>query len=191
MVRNSVTDSSAANNLRSLVFKSTFDNLDKYPFPTQGSYHQIYLELAAKVLKGDFSHSKFFLSSEAYLSITERLNIHPKFSLGLSDRNLPVSEKFPLGGSRSFYGYYTDEKQGNKLLLLNLEARVKTAKRVYWFVRYDLGETWEKEKLRPKELKSAWGVKFSLDTPLGPLELAYGRAVFKQDKWYLNLGVYF
>ncbi|EQB62793.1 MAG: hypothetical protein RBG1_1C00001G0372 [candidate division Zixibacteria bacterium RBG-1] len=191
VVRNSVTDSSEAKNLRSLIFKSTFDNLNKYPFPTQGSYHQIYLELAAKVLQGDFSHSKFFFSSEAYLSITERLNIHPKFSLGLSDRNLPFSEKFPLGGSRSFYGYYTDEKQGNKFLLLNLEARVKTAKRVYWSVRYDLGETWEKEKLRAKELKSAWGVKFSLDTPLGPLELAYGRAVFKQDKWYLNLGLFF
>jgi len=191
VVRNSVTNASEAKNLRSLIFKSTFDNLNKYPFPTSGSYHQIYLELAAKVLKGDFSHSKFFLSSEAYLPLTEQFNLHPKFSLGLSDRNLPFSEKFALGGSRSFYGYYTDEKQGNKLLLLNLEAGVKTAKRVYWSIRYDLGETWEGEKLRAKGLKSAWGVKFSLNTPLGPLELAYGRAIFKQDKWYLNLGLIF
>jgi len=191
VVRNSVTDSSTAKNLRSLNFKSNFDNLNKYPFPTSGNYHQINLELAAKVLSGNFSHTKFFLSSEAYFPLTERLNLHPKFSLGLSDRNLPFYEKFPLGGSRSFYGYYSDEKRGNKLLLLNLEARVKTAKRVYFSVRYDLGETWEKEKLRPKELKNAWGVKFSLNTPLGPLELAYGRAVFRQDKWYLNLGVYF
>ncbi len=191
VVKNTVNNATEAKNLRSLIFKSSFDNLNKYPFPTQGSYQQVYLELASKFLQGQLSYRKFFLSSEVYIPVGGRLNLHPKLSLGLSDRDLPLSEKFSLGGSRSFYGYYTEEKRGNKILLLNLEARVKTAKRVYWSVRYDLGEAWEGEKLRLKELKGAWGVKFSLDTPLGPLELAYGRAVFKQDKWYLNLGLFF
>ncbi|OGC76646.1 MAG: hypothetical protein A2145_01800 [candidate division Zixibacteria bacterium RBG_16_40_9] len=191
VIKNTVTHTSEAKNLRSLIFKSSFDNLNKYPFPTQGSYHQAYLEIASKFLKGHLSYRKFFISSEVYIPVGRGLNFHPKLSLGLSDRNLPLSEKYTLGGHRSFYGYYTEEKRGNKILLLNLEARLKTARRVYWSLRYDLGETWEGEALRLKELKGSIGLKFSLDTPLGPFELAYGRAVFKQDKWYLNLGLFF
>lgn len=191
VTRNQLTNTSEAKNLRSLVFKSSFDNLNKYPFPTQGGFNLAYLEVASKFLDGQLSFRKFFLSSEVYIPVGGRLNFHPKLSLGLSDRILPLSEKFALGGSRSFYGYYTEEQRGNKLWLINLEARLKTAKRVYWSIRYDLGKTWEKEALRLRELKGAFGLKLSLDTPLGPFELAYGRAASQQDKWYLNLGLFF
>ncbi len=191
VIKDPLTQTTEAKNLRSLIFKSSFDNLNKYPFPTKGSFNQAYLEVASKFLDGQLSFRKFFLSSEVYIPASGRLNFHPKFSLGLSDRILPLSEKFTLGGSRSYYGYYTEEQRGNKFLLFNLEARFKTAKRVYWSFRYDLGKTWEKEALRLKELRGAFGLKLSLDTPLGPFELAFGRVSSQEDKWYLNLGLFF
>jgi outer membrane translocation and assembly module TamA len=62
---------------------------------------------------------------------------------------------------------------------------------VYWSLRYDLGKTWEGEAIKLKKLQSGLGIKFSLDTPLGPLELAYGGVSPNRNKAYLALGLFF
>src|SRR3970282_2191233 len=60
----------------------------RYPFPTSGNYHQIQLELAAKLLEGDFSHTKFFFfndtaTTEIYtLSLHDALPIYPRLRNG-------------------------------------------------------------------------------------------------------------
>ncbi len=81
-----------------------------------------------------------------------------------------------------------DEKRGDQLFLVNLEARLKTARRVYWFLRYDIGNVWTSKSFDLQELTQGIGVKLGITTPLGPVELGYGWAERGKQKAYLNLG---
>lgn len=177
-------------NKRSLSFKILFDNLDSYPYPQQGNYNQLNLEVASKILGGEISYRKLYTSLETYLPITDRFNLHPHLWLGYSDRSLPLYEKFALGGKENFYGFYSEEKRGDRTWLVSLEFRLRTARRVYWFARYDVGDIWD-HKVSLHELKQGLGLKLGITTPLGPIELAYGLNSLGFEKVYFTFGFQF
>jgi NTE family protein len=189
-VHNSTSNTSEGVNKRSLWFKLLFDNLDRYPYPTSGNYNLLTLEIASRVLEGDVSYRKLSSSLETYLPLSEKLNLHPRLQTGYADRKLLLYEQFCLGGKESFFGFNIAEKRGNKLAQFSLELRLQTARRIFWFIRYDLGDTWGDE-VELKNVKHALGLKLGIATPLGPLELGYGYNSLKQDKLYLTWGHYF
>jgi len=176
-------------NLRSLIIRSLVDTFDKYPFPEEGKYHHLYVELAGDILGGDLVYRKAFTSLESYFPITRRINFHPKIAIGISEGTVPISEKFTLGGGDNFYGLFDEEFKGDKMFLGSLGLRFRFFRRLYWTLRYDMGEVWSKlESIKLKNLKHAFGSSLALDTPLGPLELSYGVATNKWDKFYFKLG---
>ncbi len=178
--------------ITSLIFRSVVDNLDKLPFPDEGKYHYLYAELSGKVFGGDLSYRKFFSSLESYFPLTSRLNFHPKVAIALSDGDLPLAEKFTLGGFGTLGGFYDQELKGDKLLLLNLGLRYKFYKSWYFTLRYDSGNTWPNlESIKLKNLQNAFLSILSVATPIGPIEFAYGRAEKKIDKLYFRLGLEF
>ncbi len=189
-IYNSATNTSTGTNKRSLWFKILFDNLDRYPYPRSGNYNQLSLEIASRILEGDVSYRKFSSSLETYLPLTEKIVFHPRAQAGYADRKLPLYEKFCLGGKESFYGFNIAEKRGNKLAELSLELRLQSARRVFWFVRYDVGDTWEDE-VELRNVKHALGLKLGIATPLGPLELGYGYNSLNRDELYLTWGYQF
>ncbi|MGB8657500.1 MAG: patatin-like phospholipase family protein [Candidatus Zixiibacteriota bacterium] len=176
-------------NIRSLVVRSLVDTFDKYPFPTRGKYHHLYVELAGDILGGDLVYRKAFTSLESYFPLHRRINFHPKVAIGISDGTVPLSEKFTLGGSDSFYGLFAEELKGDKMVVGNLGLRFKFFRRLYWTLRYDAGDVWTKfESIKLKNLRHAFGSSLALDTPLGPLEFAYGVSTRKWDKFYFKFG---
>jgi NTE family protein len=178
--------------ITSLIFRSVVDNLDKLPFPDNGKYHYLYAELSGKVFGGDLSYRKFFSSLESYFPLGSRLNFHPKIAIALSDGDLPLAEKFTLGGFGTLGGFYDQELKGDKLLLLNLGLRYKFYKSWYLTLRYDSGNTWPNlESIKLKNLRNSILSILSVSTPIGPIEFAYGRAEKKIDKLYFRLGLEF
>ena len=178
--------------ITSLTFRSVVDNLDKFPFPDNGKYHYLYAELSGKVFGGDLSYRKFFSSLESYFPLGSRLNFHPKVAIALSDGDLPLAEKFTLGGFGTLGGFYDQELKGDKLLLLNLGLRYKFYKSWYLTLRYDSGNTWPNlESIKLKNLRNSILSILSVSTPIGPIEFAYGRAEKKIDKFYFRLGLEF
>lgn len=176
-------------NLRSLIIKSLVDTFDKYPFPGEGKYHLFYAELAGDILGGDVVYRKAFTSLESYFPLHRRVNFHPKIAIGGSDGTVPTSEKFTLGGCHSFYGLFSQELIGDKVFVGSLELRFRFFRRLYWSLRYDVGRVWSKlESIKFKELKHGFGSSLALDTPLGPLEFAYGLATDQWDKFYFKFG---
>ena len=176
----------------SLIFRSVVDNLDKLPFPDEGKYHYLYAELSGKVFGGDLNYRKFFSSLESYFPLGSKLNFHPKIAIALSDGDLPLAEKFTLGGFGTLGGFYDQELKGDKLLLVNLGLRYKFYKRWYFTLRYDSGNTWPNlESIKLKNLKNSILSILSVSTPIGPIELAYGRAEKKIDKFYFRMGLEF
>ena len=178
--------------ITSLIFRSIVDDLDKLPFPDEGRYHHLYLELAGKILGGDLNYRKFFSSLESYFPLGSKLNFHPKIAIALSDGDLPLNEKFVLGGFGTLGGFYEQELKGDKLFYFNLGLRYKFFKRWYFTLRYDSGNTWPNlESIKLKNLKNSILSILSVSTPIGPIELAYGRAQKKIDKLYFRMGLEF
>jgi outer membrane protein assembly factor BamA len=176
-------------NIRSFIIRSLVDTFDKYPFPRQGKYHHLYVELAGDILGGDLVYRKAFTSLESYFPLHRRVNFHPKIAIGISDGTVPVSEKFTLGGSHDFYGLFDEELKGDKMFVGSLGLRFKFFHRLYWTLRYDMGEVWTKlESIKLKRLKHGFGSTLALDTPLGPLQFSYGVATNEWDKFYFSFG---
>lgn len=178
--------------ITSLIFRSVVDNLDKLPFPDNGKYHYLYAEISGKVFGGDLSYRKLYSSLESYFPLSSRLNFHPKIAIALSDGDLPLAEKFTLGGFQTLGGFYDEELRGDKLLLLNLGLRYKFYKSWYFTLRYDSGNTWPNlESIKLKNLRNSILSILSVSTPIGPIEFAYGRAEKKIDKFYFRMGLEF
>jgi NTE family protein len=183
-------------NIRSLTLRSLVDTFDKYTFPATGKYHHLYLEMAGDILGGDLVYRKAYTSVESYFPLHQRVNFHPKVAIGVSDGTVPISEKFTLGGIDSFYGLYSEELKGDKMLLGSLGLRFKFFRRWYWTLRYDTGKVWTTlESIKLKKLIHAFGSSLAVDTPIGPVELAYGVATVPSspkakewDKFYFRLG---
>ena len=186
-------------NIRSLTLRSLVDTFDKYSFPSRGKYHHLYLEMAGDILGGDLVYRKAYTSLESYFPLNQRVNFHPKVAIGISDGTVPISEKFTLGGIDSFYGLFSEELKGDKMLLGSLGLRFKFFRRWYWTLRYDTGKVWTTlESIKLKKLIHAFGSSLAVDTPVGPVELAYGVATVpvnpkaaEWDKFYFSLGFNF
>ena len=183
-------------NIRSITLRSLVDTFDKYPFPNRGKYHHLYAELAGDILGGDLVYRKAFTSLESYFPLHKRINFHPKVAIGISDGTVPISEEFTLGGYDSFYGLFSEELRGDKMFLGSLGLRFRFFRRLYWTLKYDTGEVWTVlESIKLKKLKHAFGSSLAYDTPLGPLEFAYGIATDPEnpsskswDKFYFRFG---
>ncbi len=178
--------------IRSIAIRSLVDTFDEYPFPNQGKCHHLYVEIAGKVLNGDLTFRRGFTSLESYSPLSRNLNFHPRIAIGISDGNLPASEKFLLGGHDQFYGLFQDELRGDKLIYGNLELRLRFWKRFYWNVRYDMGNVWSSlEDFKVRDLRSGIGTGLAIATPLGPAEVHYGYAGKDTDKVYFRMGFEF
>lgn len=178
--------------IRSLTFRSLVDTFNKFPFPNYGKYHLFYLELASDVLGGEAVYKKAGISIESYFPLGRIFNFHPKIAFGMSDKGLPLSEKFTLGGKNSFFGLHSEELKGDKMILLNLDFRVNFLKRFYLTLRYDWGDAWSKlREIKWEKMEQGIGVGLSLATPLGPIEFFYGKAKGKEEKIYMQVGLEF
>lgn len=173
----------------SFIGSLQYDTKDRYTFPTRGATLEATAEVSSDILGADEVIRKFEGSIETFQKVGRKLNLHPRAAVGLSQTSLPIYDRFYLGGSRSFFGYRTDQLVGDKYLVGNLELRIGPVYSFYLYGRYDVGDVFGTlEDVRFDNLRHAFGVTLALDTPLGPVSFGYGRAERKIDNLYLNLG---
>jgi len=180
--------------LRTATIRSRVETIDKYPFPTEGKKHVFYFEFAADILGGETKYTKGFSSVESYFPITENINFHPRFSIGwtVTENNIPASERFYIGGRYSFRGLRTDQLTGAKMVLGNIELRFKLPYRLYLSGFYDFGEVYKSiDQIKFQNLRFGYGVSLAYDSPLGPIDIGYGKTVSQKNRLYINVGLLF
>ncbi len=181
--------------LRTATIRSQVETIDKYPFPTRGKKHTFYIEFAAEILGGETKYTKGFSSVESYFPITQNINFHPKFSIGWTvteNNSIPASERFFMGGRYSFHGLKIDQLTGAKMILGNIELRFKLPHRLYLSGSYDFGEVYKSiDQIKFQNLRLGYGVSLAYDSPLGPIDIAYGKTVSQNDQLYVNIGLRF
>lgn len=179
--------------LSAFAVKSTVETFNKFPYPDYGHRQDMALEFAGQWLGGTFEeYTKVSGAVEAYAPIGKYVNFHPRIAAGISTANLPVTEKFYIGGMYDFSGYRTDQLAGDKYVVTNLQLRLKLPYRLYLLGNVDFGNVFDEyENIKIRDFRTGWGAALSIDTPIGPVDFGYGKAEEIPWRLYLNIGLRF
>jgi NTE family protein len=159
------------------------DTKNSYPFPTAGIGLKLSYEFSLPSLGSDVSYNALQVMYETYSSWGEFITFHPRFTMGIADRTVPLAQQFRLGGRESMYGLSEDDRRGRQLLLVNMEVRfflpVRFLFDTYLRVRYDLGTiSAVPEEIKFSSLLHGVGLELALDTPIGPAVFGTGKTLF-------------
>jgi outer membrane protein insertion porin family len=195
--------------IASLALSLEYDLRDNPISPRRGSFHVASAELARPLLGGDASFTKYQLETSWYLP----LGSGAEFALGLrggftqlvlNAGDLPLSERFFLGGDRSVRGYRykgigpKDEAGnplgGNVFAQGSLELRVTLYKKLRGVLFCDAGELWADQAGLPASgVKTAAGAGVRYETLIGPIRLDWGHKLNPEpgesrSRWHLTIG---
>lgn len=179
--------------LRTIRFETSVDTRDKYPFTENGNYHEIYYETAGSMFGSKLSYVKFYSMLSFAKTFNQRHTILPRFIFGTADATLPYSQKFRLGGLDSFLGKRLNALHGRQVVAGNLEYRYKLPLQnffnTYLSFRYDFANlTDNSDDFSAEGFIFGTGLKFSIDLPLGPMEVGYGSRNGENEKLYFSIG---
>jgi outer membrane translocation and assembly module TamA len=124
-------------------------------------------------------------------------------TVGAGDATMPETEMFSLGGENNFYGLREDQSRGRQLInsefSYSYRIPVKNFFDMYISILVNSGRTWlSPEAIKLSTFREGIGSAISVDSPLGPLSLGVGRALFFTEEnkiiWgkytsYLSIGV--
>ncbi|MDF1544369.1 MAG: patatin-like phospholipase family protein [bacterium] len=179
-------------NLRYLDLRSLVESFDRIPFTVSGNRTELQLQLAGDFFGGDMQYTRFSALLEQYLPLGKYLNLHPRLELGLSGSGLPPSERFFLGGSRSFFGFQTSQLEGDKLFHFSYAIRLAMPMGLYLSARHDIGEVYaHTDQIKLRNLRHGFGLKLLLNTPMGPFSISHGIGDSDHEETYINVGFEF
>lgn len=181
---------STTSSLRGILRRDTRDN---YFNPTSGSDNSFSVEYAG--LGGDNAFTKVIGDSGWYVPVWFKHVVVLHGRIGWLKQNsggdLPIYEKFFLGGINSLrgYGYWEvspkdpatgDPIGGNSMLQFNLEYRFPLVAKagLIGLVFFDAGNVWASNSgYDVSDLRSSYGGGIRWYSPIGPLRLEYGRVI--------------
>jgi len=189
-------DEQGINVRRKIILSGERDTRSNIFIPLDGSFTQLYTEYVGGFLGGDNNFFKMGFSWSRYNNLSRRKTLNVlatriKFGyaegLTRTDR-VPTFDRFYMGGASPIRGYRensmgpTDERNdpaGGKVMVLgNVEYR----RALFWKFGYsifvDAGNLWEEVKhINTKDFKLTSGLGIQFFTPVGPLQLDYGRQI--------------
>lgn len=174
---------------RSLILEHLTDTRDNIYTPTTGNRVNISLEIGG-LFGGDFDFQKASIDHQHYMKAGDHDQVWAWRLMGGYGRgDLTEFNQFRLGGQGSLRGYRDDQFRGDRMILGSLEYRFPLYKKIQGAIFTDWGGAWN-TGLRPRNLKASVGVGLSLNTPMGPLRLDYGRGS-QGGRFHFSVGTSF
>jgi len=198
----------------SITTSLSYDSRDNPWDPQKGTNAEWSVEWAGGLLKGDSAFLKYGFDLSKYRPLwwEHVLVLHGRigFVHSLMNREIPVFERYYLGGITSLRGFDprsvgpVDEKTGDviggdKELLFNIEYMfplIKEAK-VRGVVFYDAGNAWDQgEEYLKTKLRTSAGAGIRWFSPLGPLRIEWGYNLSPEpgeevSQWEFTIGGFF
>ncbi|OGW61193.1 MAG: outer membrane protein assembly factor BamA [Nitrospirae bacterium RBG_16_64_22] len=187
-----------------------FLDLRDDPFePRRGLFAGVSVKGAAKAIGSEISFYKLSMQASAYVPLTGRvvLAVGGKWGRGKAtgeDRNLPVFDRFFLGGRSSVRGFSQDTlgpkgadgtpSGGNVIVQGNVELRWSLGREFQVVAFADAGNVWlVPPAASDLKLRQSAGVGVRYKTPVGPLRLDYARKIDREPgesagEWHFSLG---
>lgn len=160
---------------RSITLGRIFDSRDNIYDPHEGKRIGYSLEYAG--LGGDFDFTKFTADYRYYYRGGGESVWALNLGAGYAEGDMPLSQRFSMGGSDTLRGYEDDQFRGNSMLKATLEYRFPIIKKVQGVLFTDNGYAWDKRHEDEFDLgliKNSFGVGLRINSPLGPVKLDYG-----------------
>jgi len=185
------TDESEHNRIRSLTLSADSDTTDHPFFPTEGYRGHVSVETAGRFLGGDVDFTKYQGGVSHYRQIGKGgQTLALRLNAGVATGDLPLQEKYRVGGADTVRGYAYGEMQGEKKVVLNGEYRFKIAEAVHGVLFVDAGNAWGTgEQIDFSDLKAGYGIGVRLDIPAigGVIRIDYGIGE-NGGKTYFSIG---
>lgn len=161
---------------RSVTFGTIFDSRDNVYDPHEGKRMSYSLEWGG-AFGGDFDFVKLSTDYRYYYRAGGENVWALNLGAGYANGDMPLSQRFAMGGSDTLRGFEDDQFRGNSMLKATLEYRFPIVKRVQGVLFTDNGYAWDKRHEDEFDLgliKNSFGVGMRINSPLGPVKLDYG-----------------
>lgn len=161
---------------RSITFGRVYDSRDNIYDPHEGKRIGYSVEWAGG-MGGDFDFTKWTADWRYYFRAGGESVWALNLGAGYASGDMPLSQRFTMGGSDTLRGYEDDQFRGNSMLKATLEYRFPIVKKVQGVLFTDNGYAWDKrheDEFDMGMLKNSYGVGLRINSPLGPVKLDYG-----------------
>lgn len=161
---------------RSLTFGRVYDSRDNIYDPHAGKRTSYSFEWAG-FMGGDFDYRKVTADYRYYWRAGGQCVWAFNLGAGYADGNMPLSQRFSMGGSDTLRGYEDNQFRGNSMFKGTLEFRFPIIKKVQGVFFTDNGYAWDKRHENDFDfglIKSSVGAGLRINSPLGPIKLDYG-----------------
>ena len=161
---------------RSITLGRVLDSRDNVYDPHEGKRISYSIEHAG-FMGGDFDFTKFTADYRYYYRAGGESVWALNLGAGYADGDMPLSQRFSMGGSDTLRGYEDDQFRGNSMVKATLEYRFPIVKKVQGVLFTDNGYAWDKRHEDDFDfglIKNSFGVGLRINSPLGPVKLDYG-----------------
>ena len=161
---------------RSITLGRVLDSRDNIYDPHEGKRISYSIEHAG-FMGGDFDFTKFTTDYRYYYRAGGEAVWALNLGLGYADGDMPLSQRFSMGGSDTLRGYEDDQFRGNSMVKATLEYRFPIVKKVQGVLFTDNGYAWDnrfEDEFDFGLIKNSFGVGLRINSPLGPVKLDYG-----------------
>lgn len=161
---------------RSITLGRVYDSRDNIYDPHEGKRIGYSVEWAGG-MGGDFDFIKWNADWRYYFRAGGESVWALNLGAGYASGDMPLSQRFTMGGSDTLRGYEDDQFRGNSMLKATLEYRFPIVKKVQGVLFTDNGYAWDKrheDEFDMGLLKNSYGVGLRINSPLGPVKLDYG-----------------
>lgn len=161
---------------RSITLGRVYDSRDNIYDPHEGKRIGYSVEWAGG-MGGDFDFTKWTADWRYYFRAGGESVWALNLGAGYASGDMPLSQRFTMGGSDTLRGYEDDQFRGNSMLKATLEYRFPIVKKVQGVLFTDNGYAWDKrheDEFDMGLIKNSYGVGLRINSPLGPVKLDYG-----------------
>ena len=161
---------------RSITLGRVLDSRDNVYDPHEGKRISYSIEHAG-FMGGDFDFTKLTADYRYYYRAGGEAVWALNLGVGYADGDMPLSQRFSMGGSDTLRGYEDDQFRGNSMVKATLEYRFPIVKKVQGVLFTDNGYAWDKRFQDDFDfglIKNSFGVGLRINSPLGPVKLDYG-----------------
>jgi outer membrane protein insertion porin family len=173
-----------------------YDTRDNPFDPRKGILSGISFKFTSPVFLSETDFLKIIFYGNVYHELARRVvlaaSLRGGFAQGyLKSRELPLVERFFLGGRTTVRGYAQDTlgpkgsdgnpTGGNAFLMENLEIRTSIGKGIGIVAFLDGGNVWLRARdINPGDFKFTTGLGLRYNTPVGPVRVDYGHKLQKE-----------
>ncbi|MGF1906859.1 patatin-like phospholipase family protein [Aliivibrio salmonicida] len=204
LVLNIIPDFNSNYERKGIFAQYRLDTLDNFTFPTKGFYlfseylysEDTFGELTSSDTKDDSVVELTVNGRFAYTITRHTLVVHGEYGV-VENKNGGISlEPKSLGGFLHLSGISKDSLSGENLAFASLVYRYRLMDNdfglfqspIYLGSSIEQGSVWNDEHFSDAPMYTAGSIFAGIDSPIGPIILAYGRTEQNHESIYLSIG---